>query len=122
MVRKVVVLAFPGVQGLDVVGPFDVFTGASRLRDGGYEVVLASAGGLPVSTGTGLVFVTGSLPSPDEPVDTVVLPGGAGVDDARASADVITWIRSVAPTARRIVSARSVPEDLRIKERNMQIA
>ncbi|MBV8964665.1 MAG: GlxA family transcriptional regulator [Mycobacteriaceae bacterium] len=104
MVRKVVVLAFPGVQGLDVVGPFDVFTGASRLRDGGYEVVLASAGGLPVSTGTGLVFVTGSLPSPDEPVDTVVLPGGVGVDDARASADVITWIRSVAPTARRIVS------------------
>jgi hypothetical protein len=36
--RKVVILGFPGVQALDVVGPFDVFTGASVLLNGAYEV------------------------------------------------------------------------------------
>jgi len=102
--RKVVILGFPGVQALDLVGPFDVFTSASQLRNGAYKVVLASAGGQPVSTGTGLAFQATTLPDPTEPVDTVVLPGGAGVDDARANADVMAWIRGVAPTARRIVS------------------
>ena len=103
-VRKVVILGFPGVQALDLVGPFDVFTGAALLRNGAYEVVLASSGLQPVSTGTGLAFQADPLPDPNEPVDTVLLPGGAGVDDARANADVIAWIRGVAPTARRIVT------------------
>ncbi|HWT50240.1 MAG TPA: GlxA family transcriptional regulator, partial [Mycobacterium sp.] len=31
MTRKVVIVGFPGVQALDVVGPHDVFTGASLL-------------------------------------------------------------------------------------------
>jgi transcriptional regulator GlxA family with amidase domain len=102
--RKVVILGFPGVQAMDLVGPFDVFTGASLLCNGAYEVVLASAGGQPVSTGTGLAFQATALPDPNEPLDTVLLPGGAGVDDARANADVVAWIRRVAPIARRIVS------------------
>ena len=45
MVRKVVIVGFPGVQALDVVGPYDVFTGASLLTDGVYDVVLASGDG-----------------------------------------------------------------------------
>jgi transcriptional regulator GlxA family with amidase domain len=102
--RKVVILGFPGVQALDVVGPFDVFTGASALLNGAYEVSFVSADGRPVTSGTGLGFVTVPLPDPSERVDTVLVPGGFGVDDARANADVMTWIRAVAPNARRIVS------------------
>jgi transcriptional regulator GlxA family with amidase domain len=102
--RKVVILGFPGVQALDLVGPFDVFTGASLLLNGAYELVLASAAGRPVSTGTGLEFVTAPLPDPDEPIDTVLLPGGVGVDNTRADADVMAWLKAVAPNARRVVS------------------
>jgi transcriptional regulator GlxA family with amidase domain len=102
--RKVVILGFPGVQALDVVGPFDVFTGASVLLNGGYDVSLGSADGRSVTSSTGLGFVTAPLPDPSEPVDTVLVPGGVGVDDARANADVMTWIRAVAENARRIVS------------------
>lgn len=82
--RKVVIVGFPGVQALDVVGPYDVFTGASLLTGGGYDVAMASVGGQPVQTATGLAFVATPLPDPDDPIDTVVLPGGAGVDAARA--------------------------------------
>lgn len=104
MPRKVVIVGFPGVQALDVVGPHDVFTGASLLTDGGYDVVVASADAAPVSTATGLAFVAAPLPDPGEPVDTVVLPGGAGVDAARSDAELMGWIKAVAGSARRVVT------------------
>ncbi|MGB8502739.1 GlxA family transcriptional regulator [Mycobacterium sp.] len=104
MARKVVILGFPGVQALDLVGPFDVFTGASLLVNGAYEVALASVDGQPVATGTGLEFVATKLPDPREPIDTLLLPGGVGVDGARANADVMTWLHTAAQAARRVVS------------------
>jgi transcriptional regulator GlxA family with amidase domain len=104
MARKVVILGFPGVQALDVVGPHDVFLGASLLTSGGYDVVVASADGQPVTTATGLAFVASPLPDPDDSVDTVVLPGGGGVDDARTNSELVTWIKAVAGSARRIVT------------------
>jgi transcriptional regulator GlxA family with amidase domain len=104
MARKVVILGFPGVQALDVVGPHDVFSGASLLTNGGYDVVLASPGGQPVTTASGLAFVATPLPDPSEPVDTVVLPGGGGVDAARSDQELVSWIKAVAGNARRVVS------------------
>ncbi|HEX5254159.1 MAG TPA: GlxA family transcriptional regulator [Mycobacterium sp.] len=104
MPRKVVIVGFPGVQALDVVGPYDVFTGASLLMGGGYDVVMASVAGLPVQTATGLAFVATPLPDPDGPIDTVVLPGGAGVEAARSDAELVAWIKTVAAHARRIVT------------------
>ncbi|OBK65696.1 GlxA family transcriptional regulator [Mycobacterium sp. 1165178.9] len=104
MPRKVVIVGFPGVQALDVVGPYDVFTGASLLTGGGYEVVMASVAGQPVRTATGLAFVASPLPDPDDPIDTVVLPGGAGVGAARADCELVAWIKAVAAHARRLVT------------------
>lgn len=107
MARKVVIAGFPGVQALDVVGPHDVFTGAALLTGGGYDVVVASAGGRSVTTPSGLAFVAAPLPEPGDPrekIDTVVLPGGGGVDAARSDAELIGWIKAVAGTARRVVT------------------
>ena len=50
MARKVVIVGFPGVQALDVVGPHEVFSGASLLTSGGYDVAMASMGDQPVTT------------------------------------------------------------------------
>lgn len=104
MVRRVVIVGFPGVQALDVVGPYDVFTGASLLTDGGYDVVLASVDGQPISTATGLAFVGTPLPDPDDRIDTVVLPGGGGFDAARQDTDLVAWIKAAAGSARRVVT------------------
>src|SRR5581483_462970 len=89
---------------MDVVGPFDVFTGASLLRNGAYDVTLASVDGRPVHTGTGLGFVTAKLPDPHDAIDTIVLPGGVGTGDARENTNIKTWLRAAAPNARRVVS------------------
>jgi transcriptional regulator GlxA family with amidase domain len=104
MARKVVIVGFPGVQALDVVGPHDVFTGASLLTDGGYHVVVSSVDGQPVPTATGLAFVAAPLPDRSDPIDTVVLPGGSGVDAARSNPDLVDWIKAVAGSARRVVT------------------
>jgi transcriptional regulator GlxA family with amidase domain len=108
--RSVVVLGFPGVQALDLVGPFEVFTGATVYLaslgriDEGYKVSVVSRGGEPVTTLTGLALFAEPLPDPREPIDTLVLPGGIGVDDARRNADTTGWIQIAAENARRVVS------------------
>jgi transcriptional regulator GlxA family with amidase domain len=108
MTRSVLIVGFPGIQALDLVGPFEVFTGASRYlastgKDG-YRVRIGSLGGQPVTTGTGLTLAAEPLPATDTPLDTLVLPGGHGTDAAVGDADLIAWIRGAAPHARRIVS------------------
>jgi transcriptional regulator GlxA family with amidase domain len=104
MARKVVIVGFPGVQALDVVGPHDVFTGASLLTDGGYDVIMSSVDGQPVTTATGLAFLAAPLPDSGDPIDTVVLPGGSGVDAARSNPELVGWIRAVTGSARRVVT------------------
>lgn len=110
MARSVVIVGYPGVQALDLVGPFEVFTGASRCvevagrPDDGYDVTIASVDGRAATTGTGLALAAQPLPDPREPVDTVLLPGGAGVDAVRRNPDAIGWIRLAAERARRVVS------------------
>lgn len=108
MTRSVLIVGFPGIQALDLVGPFEVFTGASRYlaTDGedGYHVTVGSLGGRPVTTGTGLTLAAEPLPKPDTPLDTLVLPGGEGTQTAVADTELIAWVRAAAPHARRVVT------------------
>ncbi|MFY1599647.1 GlxA family transcriptional regulator [Micromonospora sp. WMMD737] len=108
MTRCVLVVGFAGVQALDMVGPFDVFAGASMYAVAhgatGYDVRVVSVDGAAVDTGTGLALAAAPLPDPQEPVDTVVLPGGPGTEAARRDPALIDWITAVSPNARRVVS------------------
>lgn len=108
MTRSVLIVGFPGIQALDLVGPFEVFTGASRylVTDGraGYHVTVGSLGGQDVTTGTGLTLAAEPLPKPDTPLDTLVLPGGQGTQTAVADTELIAWVRAAAPHARRVVT------------------
>jgi transcriptional regulator GlxA family with amidase domain len=108
--RKVVVLGYPGIQALDVFGPAEVFATASLalLGDGrgedGYDVTVASLGGEAIATSSGLAIATTVLPDPTRALDTVVLPGGTGVEATRSDAETLAWIRTAAAHARRTVS------------------
>lgn len=108
MTRKLLFFSFPGMQTLDVVGPLEVFASASQLLAAkgreGYQPVVVSLHGQPVTTSSGLTIATTELPDPGQPVDTVVLPGGAGVHAARADSRVVEWIRAVATRSRRMAS------------------
>lgn len=108
MARKVLIVGFPGVQALDLVGPFEVFASASLALSAkakeGYQPVVASIDGQPVATETGLAFGAVELPDPSEPIDTLILPGGRGVHTARLDPRIVDWVVAAAPHARRVVS------------------
>ena len=72
--------------------------------DDGYDVTIASVDGQQVTTGTGLTLVAQPLPDPHASIDTVVLPGGWGLDEARKNPAVVDWVKAVSGTARRVVS------------------
>ena len=110
--RHVVIVAFPGVQPLDAVGPFEVFAGATRAaaalgRAGGYRVTLASKAAQPVRADSGLGLCTVALPGPEERIDTLVVAGGDGVQSARLDRDLLSWITEAAPRSRRVATVCS---------------
>ena len=58
-VHRVVILAFDGVQSLDVVGPAEVFAGATGLAESyRYDVTIASVDGGVVPTESAVALAT----------------------------------------------------------------
>jgi transcriptional regulator GlxA family with amidase domain len=109
--RNVLVLAYPGMQSLDLTGPLEVFTGAQQLidasgrREPGYRVTIVSRNGKPLRTSSGLTLV------PDAPirrtprsVDTFLVPGGSGSREACEDHVLVEWIVRTASRARRTAS------------------
>ena len=99
---RVTILAPPGVQSLDVVGPAEVFwEAARRLGDPkAYEVQVMSTSAEPVCGTGGLRFLADrNIFEPDEPIDTLLVgrdPSFETIDPA-----VVKWLRRRAPEARR---------------------
>jgi transcriptional regulator GlxA family with amidase domain len=108
--RRIVILAFPGVQPLDVIGPAEVFAGADALAGGGaytVEVVAKDPGPIMTRSGAyGLVPKT-TTSRCRGPIDTLVVAGGFGVAEAENDAGLIRWIRSAARRSRRVTSVCS---------------
>ncbi|MEV8567615.1 GlxA family transcriptional regulator [Streptomyces sp. NPDC051322] len=105
---RIAFVIFDGFQPLDLVGPYEVFQYATGLG-GAYlcEVVAPRSGGVRSNSGL-LVHADRSVtdPAPDG-VDTLVVAGGKGVDQARGDATLVGWIAEAAAGARRVASVCS---------------
>ena len=113
-IRRVVAVAFPDVQVLDVVGPLEVFAIASRiLQLGGrvgpaytVEVVATRAGTLTTSSGMGFVAAR-SLDQVRGGVDTLLVAGGTGTQPAMEDRALVAALRRLALRVRRLGSVCS---------------
>ena len=102
--RRIVLVSFPGVLGLDLVGPAEVFSTAAKMRPGSYEVEMVSTADSH-QTSSGLGLLAGSpLPRRTAGIDTVIVPGGAGTVDAEEDTELVEWLRGAAKDARRVAS------------------
>ncbi|WP_433310293.1 GlxA family transcriptional regulator [Micromonospora sp. CA-269861] len=101
MVERVTVVAFPGVQSLDIAGPWEVLTGANRhwaARGEQPAYDLRLAGTEPkVTSESGLVMVAEALGEPVR-VGTLVVPGGRTAAAGDEHADLVAWLRECRPT------------------------
>ena len=108
MTRLIAMLCFEDAQMLDIAGPLEVFARSSRwLQDNRgaepppYEVVAVAKrpGQLKLSNGLtlGVVGLDAAAGA-----DTFLISGGIGIDKAVHDTELIAWVRSVAPSARRV--------------------
>ena len=98
--RRIIIVAFPAVQALDVAGPAEVFAQA-----GGYEVRVVAPTLEPLPTGSGYAIVPElTLAEVTGPLDTLLVAGGEGTRAAVADDELVGWIAATAPRARRVAS------------------
>jgi transcriptional regulator GlxA family with amidase domain len=101
-----VIVAFPGVQVLDIAGPSEVFSQADRASgQQRYALELVSNGGGAIQTSSGIELVADrSLEQCRGAIDTLVVAGGAGTRDAARDERLISWLRLAARRSRRVTS------------------
>ncbi|MEP1125931.1 MAG: helix-turn-helix domain-containing protein [Ilumatobacter sp.] len=83
--HRIVIVAFDGVQSIDVAGPAEVFAGVNTLLGStglerlGYDVTIVSMDGGVVSTESAVRLATQSFDSVQGRIDTLVVAGGFSV-------------------------------------------
>jgi transcriptional regulator GlxA family with amidase domain len=102
-------LAFPQVQLLDVTGPLQVFASANEHvvrseRSPPYLLQVVAQGGFGVMASAGLGFAASALPETGAALDTLMVAGGPGVDEAATNPALLDWVRARAMRARRVAS------------------
>jgi transcriptional regulator GlxA family with amidase domain len=108
-VKRVVIVAFDGCQTLDVVGPYEVFAGASEAqaasgaKDRGYQVSIAAIGKRVTSSSGIAMDAHVRLPQVRE-IDTLVIAGGEGTRAAARDPKIVAAVARAAKRARRVTS------------------
>jgi transcriptional regulator GlxA family with amidase domain len=109
---KIAVLAYPGVQILDVVGPLEVFSRASRiLGESGkrssdaysVEILGLERGAFRASSGLRL-YADRAFREVGGGLDTLLVAGGMGTKRYQAHPPLLRWLRRQAGMVRRLAS------------------
>ena len=104
--RRVGLIAFDGVNGIDLAGPMEVFATATALdlTRPGYTMEVVAATLDPVRTEAGLRIL------PDRPFaeapdyDTIIVPGGATLRETEVAIAVVDWLATRVERTRRLAS------------------
>jgi transcriptional regulator GlxA family with amidase domain len=106
--RRIGIVAFDGVQALDVTGPGDVFSLANEVlarKPAAYEVALLGVKKGRITTQSGIALYANASLAQSGLLDTIIVPGGVGV---RLHSEVRTtlarWLRANALRMRRVAS------------------
>jgi transcriptional regulator GlxA family with amidase domain len=106
--RAVVIVTFPGVLGLDVVGPLEVFAMANRFgAHPAYATSVVSMAGGETAASSGLAIATEPVASVSGPIDTLMVAGGYSMGQVAADQDLVAWLGRAAGSARRVTSVCS---------------
>jgi transcriptional regulator GlxA family with amidase domain len=105
---RIVIVGFPSAQILDITGPLEVFSTASRfLAIPRYATQLVSTDGGPVLSTSGLEFATSPIAEVVDDIDTLVVSGGRDMGEATADSKLVDNIRRLAGQSRRVTSVCS---------------
>ncbi len=106
---RVVLLAYDGMNLLDLAGPLQALTTANRGVEAGgpgrYETIVASSAGGPIITSAGLPVVTIPVSALAEvAIDTLIAPGGCWGEEFEVEPALREFIVARAASVRRLCS------------------
>ena len=99
MTTTVGFLIFPGVQLLDLSGPYEVF---AAMPDCGIRLFWKTLESVPSSTG--LLLHPNATLNDRYPLEVLCIPGGAGINALCQDDEVVAWIGQKAAKARWVTS------------------
>src|SRR5919204_6056483 len=102
--RRIVVVAFPDVQALDVFGPSEVFSVAHRFSKASYSIELVAPEPSIVTSSGIRLEPHSALANCIGPIDTLIVAGGDATREAAEDGALIAWLRAAAPRSRRVAS------------------
>lgn len=99
MTRHIGILIFPGVQQLDLTGPYEVF---ASLPDTKVHLIWKDRAAITTATGLvlGPTMTFGECPK----LDVICVPGGGGVNALLEDAETLDFVRAQAKQARYVTS------------------
>jgi transcriptional regulator GlxA family with amidase domain len=108
--KNIVFFALPPVREIDLVGPIDVFATANQITGGKplYNLRVVSAESVKGGRLAGMFGI--HLSCDDDyrsfkgEIDTLLVPGGIGVEQKAATPAAIQWLRKAAKKSRRVGS------------------
>ena len=99
------IVGFPDVQAIDIVGPLEVFAMANLFdADPAYTATVVSGGGGAIMASSGLSIATERAAAHRGPIDTLVVAGGLGSYAAMADTGLVGWLHRAAARSRRVTS------------------
>lgn len=99
MVLQIGILVFPGVQQLDLTGPYEVFASLPEAK-----VHLIWKDRAPLTSATGLVLGPTMTFRECPALDVLCVPGGGGVNALLEDTEVLDFLRAQAKQARYVTS------------------
>jgi transcriptional regulator GlxA family with amidase domain len=107
--RDVVLVVFPEIQGLDLLGPAEVFAAANQeVGRPAYRVRVVATQAGPLRSSSGVAIVADEpIGHVRGPVDTLVVTGGDGTYAAVVDEHLIAHVARLARDARRVTSVCS---------------
>ncbi len=100
---------FEGITALDVVGPMEAFAAARIEGNNGdvnscYELMTLGLNKEEVTAESGLTMKPHTTLVNCPCLDTIIIPGGAGLRDVRINSAISEWVKSRVKTTRRIAT------------------
>ncbi len=99
MLTTVGFLVFPGVQLLDLAGPYEIF---AALPDCAIQLFWKTHE--PIVCSTGLTFQPTRTLREDSPLSVLCIPGGTGINPLLLDEEVLCWVRRHASKAQFVTS------------------
>jgi cyclohexyl-isocyanide hydratase len=99
MTLQIGILVFPGVQQLDLTGPYEIFASLPNAK-----VHLIWKDRTPITSASGLVLGPSMTFGECPKLDVVCVPGGGGVNALLEDAETLAFLRTHAKQARYVTS------------------